>query len=239
MFLEAIASRRLELAMASGGKAPQKAEIWTLNSSYPGKKYREVSFNPESIKFKTKACWKDITDPNGTDGHHSVFSGTMANELKMELLFDTTMTGDSVYDKYIKFLADLLVPVKLPGSNIMQPPRCMFVWGKFSKPPYHMFHAILEELDVEYTWFLADGKPVRAEVDVTFKKPDEDKKKQNPTSVSEARRVWRVVEGQTLDWIAYTEYGDSAAWRHIAQVNNLQNPRDLRPGTVLKLTPLP
>ncbi len=48
-----------------------------------------------------------------------------------------------------------------------------------------------------------------------------------------------VHEGQTLDWIAYQEYGDPAYWRHIAETNDLANPKDLRPGQVLKLTPLP
>jgi nucleoid-associated protein YgaU len=41
-----------------------------------------------------------------------------------------------------------------------------------------------------------------------------------------------------LDWIAYQEYGDAAAWRHIAEVNNLHNPLSLVPGQLLKLTPL-
>ncbi|NJM39843.1 MAG: LysM peptidoglycan-binding domain-containing protein [Anaerolineae bacterium] len=45
--------------------------------------------------------------------------------------------------------------------------------------------------------------------------------------------------GETLDYIAYQHYGDAAQWRHIAQANNLLNPKNLRPGLVLKLTPLP
>jgi nucleoid-associated protein YgaU len=48
-----------------------------------------------------------------------------------------------------------------------------------------------------------------------------------------------VVEGQTLDWIAYQEYGSPAAWRHIAETNSLDDPMNLTPGQILKLTPLP
>ena len=47
------------------------------------------------------------------------------------------------------------------------------------------------------------------------------------------------VEGERLDWIAYQEYGNPRHWRHIADVNDLANPFDLRSGQVLKLTPLP
>jgi len=74
---------------------------------------------------------------------------------------------------------------------------------------------------------------------VTFSETGEQKKAQNPTTRTEARKIWVVHEGQTLDWIAYQEYGDPAYWRHIAETNNLANPMDLRPGQALKLTPLP
>jgi nucleoid-associated protein YgaU len=51
--------------------------------------------------------------------------------------------------------------------------------------------------------------------------------------------VWVVVEGQTLDWIAYQEYGSAAHWRHIADTNDLDDPRQLRSGQILNLVPLP
>jgi len=48
-----------------------------------------------------------------------------------------------------------------------------------------------------------------------------------------------VGAGETIDWIAFQEYGDPAEWRHIATTNNLLNAKDLTPGSVLKITPLP
>ena len=86
--------------------------------------------------------------------------------------------------------------------------------------------------------FKADGTPLRAEVSVTFKQVAEATRGQNPTTRTESRKVWIVHEGQTLDWIAYQEYGDPALWKHIAATNNLSNPMDLRAGQVLKLVPL-
>jgi nucleoid-associated protein YgaU len=87
--------------------------------------------------------------------------------------------------------------------------------------------------------FKADGTPLRAEVTVNFVQTVTKPKGQNPTSRSETRKIWVVHEGETLDWIAYREYGDPAQWRHIAETNGLGNPKDLYPGQVLKLTPLP
>jgi nucleoid-associated protein YgaU len=48
-----------------------------------------------------------------------------------------------------------------------------------------------------------------------------------------------VHEGQSLDWIAYQEYGNPSCWRHIAEINDLDDPLNLQPGQVLKIVPLP
>ena len=48
--------------------------------------------------------------------------------------------------------------------------------------------------------------------------------------------VYVVKPGDTLDWIAHGELGDSALWRHIADDNNLDDPNDLRPGQVLGIS---
>jgi nucleoid-associated protein YgaU len=48
-----------------------------------------------------------------------------------------------------------------------------------------------------------------------------------------------VKERDTLDWIAYDEYGDTAMWRFIAETNNLDNPQRLTPGQVLAIAPPP
>ncbi|MCL5995669.1 MAG: peptidase M23, partial [Chloroflexi bacterium] len=89
------------------------------------------------------------------------------------------------------------------------------------------------------TMFKPDGTPVRAKVNVTFKQVDQQPGAQNPTTRSEPRKIWVVHEGQTLDWIAYQEYGDPACWRHIAETNGRPDPMQLRPVQVLQLVPLP
>jgi hypothetical protein len=238
MFLEAIASRRLRLA--ANGLTPHKAKIINLSSkkTFLNNKI-EVSFNPQTIKFKACPIYKEENVPGAPMGVRTTFSGNMASKLSMTLLFDTTMTGDNVREKYIDFLVELTVPIKERPTAPEEPPLCRFHWGEFSQDPYLGFDAVLDELHVDYIWFLPNGLPVRATTEVTFKQPDKIRGGTNPTSRSEARRVWRVIEGQTLDWIAYQEYGDSEAWRHIARTNNLRNPRDLRPGMVLNLLPLP
>jgi nucleoid-associated protein YgaU len=235
MFLEAIATRRVRLLAA--GISPKKAKIRNLEKPFLDPRGTiEVSFNPASIKYTCSPQYDSSKVPSSEAGYRMFYTGNVAPTLDMDLLFDTTITGDDVREKYIDFLVDLTRPV--PDSDPMQTPKCMFTWGDFTRGDYLSFEAVLSNLRVNYIYFLANGRPVRAEVDVTFKAPEDIAGGTNPTSRSEARRVWTVVQGQTLDWIAYQEYGDAAAWRHIARENNIRNPRVLKPGTILRLTPL-
>lgn len=235
MFLEAIASRRVRLALA--GISPEKASIFNLSKSWPNDSI-EVSFNPATIQFSAASKYEEVEVPDSKEGVRLNYVGNTSKKLIMTLLFDTTITGDDVREKYINFLIELTVPVQKTSSDLPQPPLCRFEWGDFSKD-FAAFDAVLCDLTVDYKWFLPNGRPVRAECSVTFTQPDKPTSGTNPTSRSEARRVWTVIEGQSLAWIAYQEYGDSSAWRHIARVNNLPHPRDLRAGQVLKLVPLP
>jgi len=49
--------------------------------------------------------------------------------------------------------------------------------------------------------------------------------------------VRTLIEGDTLAKLAYEYLGDPGAWRAIAEVNNIDNPRKLEPGTALIMPP--
>ena len=156
--------------------------------------------------------------------------------MPVELLFDTTDTGQDVRESY-KLLIELTEidsDTIDPKTKKGRPPYCKFIWGRFLS-----FTAVISKLSQTFTMFKADGTPLRAKVNVTFLHGDpEIPQKQNPTSVSEPRKIWVVESGQTLDWIAYVEYGDPNHWRHIAEANNLINPKDLQAGQMLRIVPL-
>lgn len=119
----------------------------------------------------------------------------------------------------------------LTAGSKAAPPICKFVWGNFS------FVAIMDSVNVEYMMFRPDGTPIRAKAKIKMTQIEEESfyPPQNPTSRSAPRKVWIVQEGQRLDWIAYQEYGSSAMWRYIAEINKLDNPMQLRPGQILNL----
>lgn len=209
-----------------------KAKI--VSVSEPGKAV-VFQFNPEDLAITRTIRWNEETNI-GSDSSELSFAGGQSQDLTIPLLFDTTDTGLDVRTSYGMLMEMAMVNQILRNfiTGMGEPPLCQFVWGKFLS-----FTAVITQITQRFTMFKADGTPVRARVEVTLKQVEPKLPFQNPTSRTETRKIWVVHEGQTLDWIAYQEYGDPAHWRHIAETNNLMNPKDLRPGQVLKLVPLP
>jgi len=210
----------------------QKAKIVNANNS---SKSVTCHFNPDTFTLDRTIQW-NVETTQGDDLPRVTFAGGQASDLSMTLLFDTTDTGNDVRSSYsvLLELAQVDASAKNAKTGQGEPPLCRFEWGRFLT-----FTAVITKLSQKFSMFKADGTPVRAEVTVTFKQVEEATRPQNPTTRTESRKIWIVHEGQTLDWIAYKEYGDPAQWRHIAETNHLANPLDLQPGQVLKLVPLP
>jgi len=213
---------------------PQIPDRAIISRADDSSQFVECHFNPDSFVLGRTIKWEP-TRTLGGDVSRVQFSGGEAQELgPIEFLFDTTRTGDDVRDEY-EVLLDLakIDPSNTNDAGQGEPPKVRFEWGEFLS-----FDAVITSIKQTFTMFKSDGTPLRAKVAVKFLEVAQDLQPQNPTSRSEARKVWIVAEGQTLDWIAHQEYGNSAHWRHIAETNDLANPRDLYPGQRLKLTPL-
>lgn len=190
-----------------------------------------IMFNPEKLSFNKTTHWHEIRTAK-RNAPTARFGGGGPEKLTLKLFLDSSKAGILGVQGYILILKQLQ---KKPPVLLDQPPLVQFVWGLT-----HSAMSYIESMDYEYTLFTPGGKALQAEVTISLVEYDMGWLSMlpiNPTSRSEARKTWIVVEGQTLDWIAYQEYGDSDAWRHIAKVNNLRNPMQLRPGQILKLTP--
>jgi hypothetical protein len=213
----------------------QKAIIENLST----KKKVECHFNPAEFTVAKSAKW-EMEESTGSDTPTLHFSGGESQDMTVTFLFDSTTKGGAqvrdVRDEYKELVNLVMVDPDSRSSTTDrgEPPMCQFQWGKFLA-----FDAVITKLDQKFTMFATDGTPLRAEVSATFKQVGEERRPQNPTTRSEARKTWVVLEGQTLDWIAYQEYGNPAYWRHVAETNNLDDPLALYPGQILKLVPPP
>lgn len=223
----------------------EQSYITCLEGKYSGTKVY-LTFNPETVTFSKAVKWTKTTKPTknnpdmdfggGKSGTFKIsditFDGTMPTLLKDLNKQGSAASGTITTDieQLVRFTE--IDPTIKPENH---PPKCQFVWGT-----YKSYTVYVQQVSVTYELFDTTGKPLRAKVSVDFVEADDANTLpyQNPTSRSSARKVRTVLEGETLDWIAYQEYGSAAAWRHIAEINNLDDPSDVRAGQVLRLVPL-
>jgi hypothetical protein len=212
---------------------PVKAKIVNLDT----KDEVDCLFNPSEYTFSKNNTWT-AERAKGKNVPLLEFGGGDSMQLKMQLFFDTYSDGGDVRETTNKIWKLMRIDDKLKGysSGKGRPPLVEFQWGRTWS-----FQAVLTQISQKFTLFRYDGTPVRATLDVTFVQVKEEGNYpgQNPTSVVVPGHKRRIVkDGDTIDWIAFEEYGDASHWRFIAETNNLDNPQKLRPGQVISIAPL-
>ncbi len=213
----------------SGSGSLEKAEITFLNGKNSGETI-ECKFNPPEYTTSKQVTYGEL-QATGSGAAVQQFVNGRAERLSVELFFDTSEAEKDVRSEYLNDL-NKLVEV---DSALHAPPVCQFRWGEGI-----IFDALVESMETRFTMFLPSGIPVRARVNVVFteyKTSEYHESEVDPESTDKTKS-WTVTQGDTLWLIAAEEYDDPAHWRTIAEANNLQNPRELEPGTALELPPL-
>jgi LysM repeat protein len=184
-------------------------------------------FNPASFSFSKQNSWKEVQDKGIKDAPKLRFLAGGSASISFELTLDTTDTGKAVTEQTDKLLKLMKVHHDFPAPR---PPSCHLLWGS-----YQSFTAVLQSIELQYTYFASDGTPLRAKAKLSLKQLDDDPKAlQNPTSSTpRPHRVHISLPGETLDRIAWKYYGDSNRWRQLAEVNGVTDPLALEPGTSL------
>jgi nucleoid-associated protein YgaU len=119
------------------------------------------------------------------------------------------------------------------AAEAPSPPWVKFTWGQFQTVS---FYSYVSQVTATYTLFDSSGTPLRATCALSLTEVSGSKPRQNPTSGGRtARRVHRVVDGDSLPLLAHREYGDPTVWRVIAEANDLDDPTRLPPGIELLL----
>ena len=191
-------------------------------------------FNPADLTV-TKAVQWSPKQVKGKNTGSLDFQQGQPGTMTLTLMFDTTADGTSVTQHTDALLSLTSVNKEIKGSNDgnnnARPPWCEFHWGDF-----HSFKAVVENLQIKFTYFASDGTPLRAQATVTLKQYEDQGTtyRQNPTSGTPyPHSVHRVLPGETLDRIASNRYGDPSRWRVLAHANDVVDPLDLAPGTPL------
>jgi nucleoid-associated protein YgaU len=215
--------------------APEKAIL----RSEKGDEFKCL-FNPAELTISKSNTWQ-APEKKGANSHELTFQSGQPGTLSFSMVLDTTDKGVEVTKHTDKLLELMKVDPALRGSdpkrNKARPPWVEFHWGGL-----HSFKAVIERLQIKFTYFGSSGKPLRAKVDITLKQfnDEEHRPLQNPTSHTPTlHTMHRVVHGETLDRIAATHYADSTRWRLIAEANAVADPIDLPAGTLLMIPEIP
>jgi len=204
-----------------------------------------AAINPETYTEKIEIQYKENT-AGGTVGGDLEFDKVKPQTIVLDLLFDSTGVirnehsfGTNLFadpeveevDKQIE--AFKAVVMKYDGTT-HQPRYLKVLWGKI------VFKGRLTSLEIVYKLFKADGTPIRATGKLTIKesisKKDEEAEKSNNSP--DLTHVRTVREGDTLPLMTNRIYGSPKYYLEVARVNQLNDFRNLVPGTQLYFPPV-
>ena len=188
----------------------------------------EVLFNPKEYVIEKKTPWSEV-NVFGMDSPPVQFTIGERKRLTMELFFDTSEEKTDVREHTNKIETLMLV-----NAQEHRPPLLRFSWGNLS------FDCVLEDLVQRFTLFMNDGTPLRAILKVVFKEYATAATQLSNTRRESADHTKRMVvrEGETLASLSAREYNDPGKWRVIADANRIDDPENVRAGTIVELPPL-
>lgn len=199
----------------------------------------QFQFNPEQMQISASADWGTQGSSKFSIARLPQFQGSQPKSLQFTIFLDTTLfpSETTVMDQ-----AELLLSctqVTMLSLLDLQPstPWVTLEWGEFKTVK---FIGYVQSASCEYSPINASGVPTRAKCEVTINEIPIPILGQNPTSGAlEVHRVHRVATGDTLQAMAWREYGDATQWRTIAEANDIDDPMRLTIGQELLIPTSP
>ncbi|TMI64915.1 MAG: hypothetical protein E6H07_03075 [Bacteroidetes bacterium] len=174
------------------------------------------------------------------------FLGTNPVELTLKFYLDGTqaagkLKGSDGSDMTVAQKLNEFYSVCGYNSDSHRPRYVEVIWGKlhFLRFDPEVFFGSVTSVSVNYKLFNQDGTPLRAILNVTFKQyvPDEESESGGQPASPDLTHVRIVKEGDTLPAMAYKIYGDYKYYFEVARANNLNDFRNLVPGTKIFFPP--
>lgn len=217
-----------------------------------------VSFNPTELNFSKSAQFAEIAIP-GLDAPVQQFVRGSTETLNLELFFDTTDRGmaenaTSVTDEVNKFYQ-----LVKQNPETHAPPICLFAWGPPNKQPTAQsdpglaetpildqfgsnapfwFTCIVESIERKFLLFSPEGVPLRARLTVKLREYQTIEGMVNRLQSADHTKAKVLKRRERLEQIAAREYENPAEWRRIAEANDIDDPRQVVPGTILQVPPI-
>ncbi|MFY0566336.1 hypothetical protein ACN28E_21205 [Archangium lansingense] len=179
-----------------------------------GKKPIKTHFNPATLQITLSTKVPQSKDKK--KGSRQVVNESTA-KLSVELIFDTTATGENVCDKTVQI-------ARLVGDKDTPPPTVTFAWGAFK------FEGIVDSYKETLDFFSDTGVPLRSTISLGMTKdeyalPEEKESAKIPEGVE-------ITAGRSTTEAA-TQGGAPAAGRNIAAANGEESMRFPRSPTLV------
>jgi Contractile injection system tube protein len=203
----------------------------------------ELPVNPESYTQNYKVEY-NTQRGQGNQGTAPRFNSTAPEELRLDFFFDGTQTIENYgnktagekqkYESVQDELKDFLDTVYLMEGEIHRPRFLQITWGTL------LFSCILKNLDINYTLFKADGKPLRVKIAATFLNyiAQEERVAREKKKSPDLTRIRNAKQGERLDLMTSEVYNTPQYVLQIAKANNLSSIRQLKQGQELRFPPL-
>jgi nucleoid-associated protein YgaU len=209
----------------------------------PPSKLAEISvlFNPNSYSITKSVTWTATPSSNEQNAQTErkknapalTFGGGGSRQLTLELFFDVTEPIDDQEVADVREKTDRIVELTRIERDLGRPPACEVFWGSAPTGSDFPFTGVVNQLTQRFTLFRSDGRPVRANLTVSFTEfldPEEDQRQTDPEFTTRL-----VKRGDSLSNISAEVYRDPTLWRVIAEANVLDDPRRLPIGLRLDI----
>lgn len=204
---------------------PEDYRIPAVSGKFPAQ-VLSVQYNPETFEYTRKVNWKKLEENVALNDIQ--IKNVDMRTLNINLVFDAKEGGVSNVKDLTKYFENLSKPIaKKANAQQGRPPYITITWATESVKGF------INSFGQKFTLFTSDGIPLRARVNLDFIEYIDPKQQQREQNSGDPEQFIMVRNGDRLELIAHKEYGDAALWRIIADANELEDYRDLKPGTML------
>jgi len=199
----------------------------------------EVMFNPDTYSLN----FKNVYDPNqgqNSSSRPAIYSRSEPSKLRLKLIMDGTgVTEESilgftdpedVHDQVQRFMK---MAYKMDGQ--LHEPRFLVIhWGSL------VYKCRLDSVDIKYSLFNKQGRPLRAELNTVFLHDiEKNERLKLEEKASPDLTHSRIVGAHDQLPIMCAEiYGSPHYYIQVAKANNLKDFRNLTPGQEIFFPPI-
>jgi len=195
-----------------------------------------VQFNPATLRVTLSNTLK--ADNNGNAGSRSAaqYVDKSESSLTVELVFDTSVKREGVAANsdvrvQTKRIAEQFMKPQNPTSDRPgAPKRCRLQWGRFQ------FTGLISSYTETLDFFAPEGIPLRATLALTLKE-DRYQFDANEAATAAADRPMPAFTpagpGVNASDVSQKAGLGAGGWRVVAEMNDLENPRFMPPGSAM------